>query len=153
MMRKNSAITFIELLVVIIIIGILGAVSIPQFRKTFDDFALNNFGRDIYYLCRYLQASAISQAKIHLLKISKDTPSGRFNAFYQTEGEQALIAVEGRFGKSYLAPENVMVTSEKSEIYFYPDGSLSEAEITFENNHGHKLSLGLNGASGGIKIK
>lgn len=151
-MRKNSAVTFIELLVVIIIIGILVGISIPQLRKTFDNFQLDNFAKDIYYLCQYLQASAISQGKVYSLNINP--AEGALQAFYK-DGNNNLQQAEGRFGKIYMAPRGVILSSLKDVliIYFYPDGSTSEIEITFENNHGHKVSLKAKGASGGIKIE
>lgn len=164
-MRKSSAITFIELLVVIIIIGILAGVSIPQFRKTFDNFELENFVKDIYYLSRYLQSSAISQGKIYRLNIDKDKNPIEFNATYQIktdQGETMYQAVEGRFGKSYQAPQEVTISTTPQDIkniYFYPDGSvktegdIDNIAITLKNRYHKEISLSIQGAAGDIKIQ
>lgn len=152
---RTKALTFIELLIVIVIIGILVGISIPQFRKTFDNFELENFVKDIYYLSRYLQASAISQAKIHYLNIAR--AEGKFWATYKVEDE--FKNIEGRFGKIYMAPKGVIISidqahqPEKEGIYFYPDGSIDEIKIDFENRHNHKVSLIIQGAVGDIKIQ
>lgn len=155
-MRRLGAVTFIELLVVIIIIGILASVSIPNFRKTLDNLVLENFVKDIYYLTRYLQTSAISQGNIHCLNINKEKTPVEFWATYQSEnerGEKAFRAVIGKFGKIHQAPEDVVISADKTDIYFYPDGSINETTINFENRYNHKISLIIKGASGVIKIE
>lgn len=151
-MRNNNAVTFVELLVVIIIIAILAGVSIPQLRKTLDNFELDNFAKNIYYLCHYLQASAISQGTIYGLNIS---PGNRvLNARYKDQNQE-FQKLEGRFRKEYNLPARVIILNptEDKTLYFYPDGSTSEIEITFKNNYGHKVSLTAKGASGGVKIE
>ncbi len=157
---KTKGLTFIEIFVVIIIISILAGVSIPQFRKTYGNFVLDNSVKDIYYLCQFLQSSAISQAKIHLLKINKDVSPVQFNASYQVENEdggKSDKAVEGRFGRTYTAPEGVIVYSteppNKTDVYFYPDGSTDGITVVFRNRYDKQISLIIKGASGGIKIE
>lgn len=151
----NKAITFLELLIVIAIIGILSVSIIPAFRNTVSNFALEGFAKDIYFLCRYLQASAVTNSKIYCLNI--DTLEGKFWATYQVGDEYRGIG--GRFGKIYLAPANTSISVTFPEpldipkIYFYPDGAADEAVINFENNHNHKVTLATQGESGGIKIQ
>lgn len=151
----GNAFTFIELLIVVIVIGILIGVSIPQFRKTFDNFELENFVKDIYYLSRYLQGRAIGEEKICCLNIALEKKE--LWATYKGEGE--FKKIEGKFGKNYKFPERVNVTlnpmgqSEITSIYFYPDGSIDRITITFENRHKKQVSLIVKGAAGVIQIQ
>jgi len=148
--KTKKAITFIELVIVITIIGILIGISIPQFKKTFDNFELENFVKDIYYLSRYLQASAISQGKIHYLNI--DPGEGRFWATYKENAE--FKKIQGKFGNIYKTPKEVIISTDKAGIYFYPDGSMDEITIKFMNRqYKNKISLIAKGASGDIKIQ
>ena len=151
-MIKIKALTFIELLLVIIIIGILTGVSIPQLRKAFDNFALENFAKDIYYLSRYLQGSAIAGGKIYYLNINKD--KGEFQATYKEENE--FKNIQGRFGKIYKALDGIIVSLEPSErtgVYFYPDGSMDKIRITLENQYKKQLSIITKGVAGEIQIQ
>ena len=149
---RPRAITFVELLIVIIIVGILTGVSVPGFKKTFDNLELENFVKDIYYLSRYLQGGAIGQGKIYCLKIDKD--KGEFQATYRQDSEFKNLG--GRFGKIYKAPAGITVSvnpPDATGTYFYPDGSVDKITITFVNQHKTEVSLIIKGAAGEIQIK
>lgn len=154
--KSNAAFTFIELLIVIIIIGILLGLSMPQLRRSFDNLELDNFVKNLYYLAQYLEASAISQGKIHCLNILQE--EGRFWATYRENNADEFKRIAGRFGNEYKAPAGINVNisginpKDIASVYFYPDGSTSAVTIDFQNKHNQKASLVSKGAAGGIKI-
>jgi len=141
---------------VIIIIGVLVGVALPQFRKTFDNLELENFTKDIYYLTGYLRESAISQGKVYCLNFASERKE--FQVTYRKEG--AFEALKGKFGKIYIVPQGVTIfidspegAQETKSIYFYPDGSIDKATIIFENRYGRRISLIIPGAGGEIKVQ
>lgn len=149
---NKSSLTFIELLLVVVIISILVTLSIPQFRKTFDNLELESFVKDIYYLSRYLQASSISQAKIHCLNINLQ--EAKLWANYKEENE--LKQIEGKLGKIFAAPPGIIISldpADKTSVYFYPDGNIDKITITFENKYKKQVSLVTQGVTGDIKIQ
>jgi len=154
MQREHSgAFTFIELLIVIAIVAVLAAVSTPQLRNTFDNFELESFAKDIFYLSRYLQESAISQGKVHVLDIILNEKI--LQAHVQKAQEQ-FMPITGRFGKQYTVPKSVEMALEPQgleRVYFYPDGHTDEAVIRFTNRHKKQLSLLIKGAGGAIQIQ
>ncbi len=149
----QSALTFIELIVIVFILSALIALSIPQFRKTGSYYKLDNFTKNIYFLCNYLQSASISETKQHSLNFLANT--GEFKSFYLNEDGQ-WQATKGRFTGSYKTPEGITLEIdpiEKETILFYPDGSIDNVVIVFKDEFGHKRSLNISGLTGDIKIK
>lgn len=149
---SNKAITFLELLIVITIIGILFSVTVVRLKPVSDNLELDNFVKDLYYLSRYLQACSIRDTEIYYLKFDKGNWS--FQALRKDKEE--LKNIEGRFGKIYQAPAQISIATtpfDISGVYFYPDASTDKMIIAFENKHGKKVSLNFKGAAGEIKIE
>ncbi|MCX5658004.1 MAG: hypothetical protein NTZ48_07310 [Candidatus Omnitrophica bacterium] len=86
---------------------------------------MENFARNIYYLCLYLQDTATKHGSAYCLNINSN--AGQLqgvpadNAFVHT--------LDGRFGKIYQAPSGVTVASEKTGVCFYPDASADDINI------------------------
>lgn len=148
------AITFIELLVVVIILSVFIGVSAPQFRKSFEGFEAENFIKNIYYLASYLQNSAISQGRIYCLNIAPG--EGKFWVTNKI-GDRFEPSKE-RFTKASQAPGGLKISfvpdkAEQASIYFYPDGSVEQITIAFEDKYSKKVYLDIKGTMGGIKIR
>lgn len=148
----KRALTFVELLLVIAIIGVMTAVAVPQIKKTLESYELENFVKDIYYLTYYLQSDAISLGKIHRLNINKD--SGEFQADYRDNSQ--FVNLKGRHGKVFKAPQDITISVEPAErrfVFFYPDGSTDKVSINFTGRNKNKISLVIQGAMNEIKIQ
>jgi prepilin-type N-terminal cleavage/methylation domain-containing protein len=151
--KKYKAFTFIELLIVIIITGILAAVAIPRFERTYAGFELNNFVKDISYLTRYLQQASVSSAKVYRLDIVEKEPA-QLKAFYKADS--GFLAIAGKFGKLYKSGRiniSTVEPADKTSIFFYPDASIDSATIIFKNKYNQEVSLVIKGASSAIQIK
>lgn len=154
----RDAVTFIELLIVILIVTSLAVMAIPQFRKAFEGFELNNLTKEICYLSQYLKEDAISRGKIYCLNMDTSKQPAEFYATYQnSEVSQEWARIEGRFGKTYTAPAGITVVSiepaDKKNIYFYPDGSCDTVTVVFQNKAKEQSTLVVKGATGAIQIK
>ena len=105
----RNAYTLIELLVVVLIIGILVGSVIPQLKQATSGLELEGFAKDAYYLCKYLQASAISTGRLYCLNIAPENLE--LTATFEEKKGLSLAMegfkpIEGRFAKTYYAPKD-----------------------------------------------
>lgn len=148
MIPSNKGFTFIELVIVVVILGVLSATAIPGLRQGFENARLEGCTQDLYYLCRYLQESATAGRGLFRLQVSPE----RKKLWASFKEKDEFKAVEGRFGRIYPIPEGINLSCEALEIYFYPDGTTDSAIFDFENAYRKKLSIILYGANGEIKV-
>ncbi|MFA5337804.1 MAG: prepilin-type N-terminal cleavage/methylation domain-containing protein [Candidatus Omnitrophota bacterium] len=155
--RRTKGFTFIELLIVILIIGILSGVVMPNLKVTHSNFKLDSFAKDIYYLTKYMQVSAISYSRIYRLDIAQEQGDNAvFLAKYKNKNGE-FIPVEKRFAKAYKLPQDTLISStipaDRTSIFFYPDGSMDSTTIVFKNQFGKEISLILKRTGTAIQIK
>ncbi|MCX5715093.1 MAG: hypothetical protein NT033_09940 [Candidatus Omnitrophica bacterium] len=131
------AITFLELLFVIVIIGILSSVAIGGFRKAFGRFQLENSAGELASLMNFLSQRAIVERRAIYLNIDS-----RANSCQALE-------------KVYNLPRGLSISSdiEGNRIVFYPDGSIDDSTVTLRQDSGEAVNLTTRGVLGGVKIQ
>lgn len=149
---SKKSFTFLELMVIILIMGILLGVSLPHFKKVSENFGFENFIKNIYFLTLHLQSRAIADSKIYYLEIKKNTLE--FQP-YLLNGDEYVKLSAGVFGKIQRAPLGTSLLEDPRDIpglHFYPDGSCDSATLTFKNNNDQKTSLFIKGMTGEIQL-
>lgn len=138
---RTKGFTFVELLLVIIVIGILLAISLPNIRKTFNNLSLDNFSRELQAFMNYLHERSVVEEKIIYLNLDND----KKEIWAQIQDEQSQL-------KTLVLPDGMKIESEKKQILFYPDGSIDNATIEVVNLDKQKVSLTTKGVFGGVKL-
>jgi len=147
--KTRNAFTFIELLIVVAIIGVLVAVSFPTFRNNYNNMQLNTFSRELQGFMNYLQERAIVERKIIYLNIDKENKE-----YWAGTGN---IDAQVRL-KTYHIPEEINFEIQMPQIAFFPDGSIKngsidKVEIKLTNRNNQSINLTSEGVFNGVKVK
>lgn len=117
-MRSERGVTLLEVLMLIVIIGILTAVTMPRIGST-DGQAARTTARQIITDMRYARGLAVSACKDHIVRFS---PTGGAHTEY------TILCVEGateeQVGQTRQIREQVTCTGP-DEFTFYPIGNVS----------------------------
>ena len=159
-----SAFTLIELMTVIVIIGIMTALIIPEMRGTFEDALLRSTSRDLVNVFELASSRAISLNQLHRVRL--DTATGKYLVERRIRsGTQEeflpLKDISGCTGEldkrltiEVRRPDEVAtetgiaaaqpVQNETEAISFYPDGTADAATVTLQDRDGFRLGMRLN---------
>jgi type II secretion system protein H len=143
--------SFIELLVVIVIIGVFAAVAVPRLKITYERFEFENFSKNIYYLTQYLQNSAVVEKNVHYLYIDKE--KAEFVAKRLVNNE--VLVLEGRFAKILKAPGGTSVSTEPEVEYicFFPNGKIDGLSIILRDRYGKNIIINTKNINHEIQIQ
>lgn len=147
----KAAFTFIELIIVCLIMGILIGVAMPQIKNAWDNLALENFAKGLYTRCAWLQANAIAETRIYYLGIEKE--GSEFIGYILDDNQYYKLS--GRLGEALQLPFGARVLGPVSiaGIHFYPDGSSDPVNLTFESRRQNKVAFIVKGVSGEISVQ
>lgn len=82
--RVTSGFTLIELIVVIVLMGILAAMIIPEMRGTYGDAVLRAGGRELADVCSIASSRAVSFNQVH--RVHVDPATRRFRVERRVRG-------------------------------------------------------------------
>lgn len=123
----HSAITLVELLVVLAIIGLILGMSVPGFTGYSQRLRLNTSARQLVGLLSLARSTAISSHEEHAVEV--DAEEGQVRVVNQVSGE----ALE----KVLRLPESVEITmtiggeaAQESRIVFRPTGGLGGRSVS-----------------------
>jgi len=136
--KQNNGFTLIEILLVIIIIGIVLGLAVPNFSKGYSRFQLDKTADDLLECSRWAQAMAIGQERAYALSFSEDHRSyGLVRAKINDEingqinedlDQDSFEPVKGALGRMHTIPATVTLDAQ-DRIEFYPDGTIDQATI------------------------
>ena len=132
MMRRQNAragLTLIELTLVTLLLLVIVGLSIPTFKKTFQNLSAKDAAFNISKLINYGQEMAVLQRKN--FKMAFDFEKGTYRLFELDDSAKPPVykKAPSRFGKLYNVPQGLTIRGEKKEMVFYPDGHCDSIKI------------------------
>ena len=132
-LRENSGFKLIELMLVLALMGTVGALAMPMFRRALDrvtaDSMLDDF-RDALATARSSAIAARRPTRVHL-----DPLTGRWEALIWRPEEKAFAAFGGRRRSGHF-PKDLAYDASTDSFVFYPDGSAEACELTVRTSRG-----------------
>lgn len=175
-----SAFTLIELMVVMVLIGIMTAMILPEMKGTYQDALLRSTSRELVSMCGLASSHAVSVNQAHRLRLDRKTghysierrgsdrgSAGRFVAAGDVPGGEGQldnrISVEihqsGDDPAEAADQQSSQGLSQSAElerrgdgITFYPDGTADASEIVLRDREGFRLALRINPVTARVRI-
>ena len=175
--RGRTGFTLMELMVVIVIIGIMTAMMIPEMKGTFQDALLRSTSRELINVFDLAYSRAVSLNQLRRVRL--DEKSGRYLVEKQVveNGQENFVPaddVPGNKGEldSRIAVEfhppgeissDASTETEASDsgnalpvggvaISFYPDGTADGGDITLRDREGFRLMLHINPVTASVHV-
>ncbi len=176
-LRRPTGFTLIELMVVIII-GIVSALVLPEMRGTYEEALLRSSSRRLMDAFTLAYSRAVTFNERYYVRLDRQTghyvveKSGRLNRaaergsrhgrFPGGEGElDPRISVEIRkageprldnASEAAFTNSSLEALAPRDAITFYPDGTADEAEIRLRDRQGFRLALRINRTTARVRI-
>ena len=177
---RRRGFTLIEMMVVIVLIGIMTAMIIPEMKGTYEDALLRSTSRELINVFNAAYSHAVSVNQV--LRVRLDRKSGRYSIekrvreagresnFVPThdvsggEGElDTRISIEIRKSgdgsanasgerSAQVREDNSRVQERDEGITFYPDGTAEAGEIVLRDRDGFRIALRINPVTARVHI-
>ena len=131
--RRQEAFTLIEIILVVLILGVVVGMAVPNFSRTYSTFQLKQFTEDLVYLMRYAQSRAITNNRE--IRLEFDPEFLQYWLTQQKEGEErgagdpVFERFTGRYGRIFKVPPELRIKTGMNTVSFYPDGTIARARM------------------------
>lgn len=167
-----------ELMVVLVLIGIMTAMILPEMKGTYEEALLSSTGRQLADVLGIAYSRAVTVHQPHRVRLDKIThrysierrvhESHGQSSFAPVQdlpgGEGAMdarISIELRKpGEDFSDPSDSLLASKEElasrdadeAIVFYPDGTADAREIQLKDRDGFRLVLRINPTTARVQI-
>jgi prepilin-type N-terminal cleavage/methylation domain-containing protein len=168
--RTAGAFTLVELMTVMVLIGILTALMLPDMRGTFEAALLRSTARDLVNVFELASSRAISLHE-HL-RVRIDPAEGRYGIERQVRdgAREGFMPLKDVLGSQGLLDKRIQVRvasasdepgglrseiepfrgESDSAVSFYPDGTAEAVKILLKDRAGFRLGLRINPITGRV---
>jgi Tfp pilus assembly protein FimT len=168
-------------MVVVVLIGVMTAMIVPEMKGTFEEALLHATGRQLISACNLAYSQAVSGSRLHQLRLdlkngryelerasSEPDQASRFVPLRNVPGaegpldkrihievqgpEDQAAASQTEPGESDQDAEQREAAADPNTIAFYPDGTAAKKEILLRDREGFRLVLRINPTTARVRI-
>ena len=173
--HSSPAFTLIELMVVIVLIGVLTAMILPEMKGTYGDALLRSTSRELVSVCDLASSHAVSINQPLVLRFEPKTgrysvePLSRRRSSPPREIPGGQGQLDTRISIDFHPPQDQPgetpvpeptpapasepeAVAENQGITFYPDGTADAVEILLRDQDGFRLALRINPVTARVRI-
>jgi type II secretion system protein H len=174
---RLSAFTLMELMVVLVLIGIMTAMILPEMKGTFEDALLRSSARKLVDVFSLTSSQAVSRNQLHRVRL--DPGTGRYLVERRRfeKGQEDFVPlpdlpgsdgeVDSRISIEILKPGETPSeapreagaaglegerSAQGTTFAFYPDGTADAGGILLRDRQGFQLALRLNPTTAHVSI-
>ena len=177
---RRRGFTLIELMIVIILIGIVTALIIPEMRGTYEEVLLRSTSRELVSVLNLASSRAVSLNQLHRVRL--DPKSGRYlieRQAGQEERGRGFVPVRDVPGSRGELDPRIVIEIRKSTgdspaepgvgsspdgepdrprpdggdtIAFYSDGTADASEVRLRDRDGFRLALRINPVTARVRL-
>jgi len=164
----HSGFTLLELMIVIILIGVVTAVVLPEMRGTYEDMLLRSTSRKILDLSALASSRAVTTGKEQQIKFdtvhasydlgeAKSSMGGGFASerSFEKGNWDTRIVLELRRSKLEPSPGDEIEEKPKNKpdvLSFFSDGTADAKEIRLHDRQGVGITLKMNATTARFRI-
>jgi type II secretion system protein H len=170
--KGESAFTLIELMTVLVLIGIMTAMIIPEMRGTFEDALLRSTSRDLVNAFEIASSRAITLNQS--VRVQLNTSDGHYltERRVHEDSQEVFVPLKGVTGTEGQLDKRISIqvgslegesAGSSSEsvpqnngqtwaIAFNPDGTSDAAQILLQDRAGFRLALRINPITSRVSI-
>jgi len=145
----KKAFTLIEVTLVSVIILILITLSMPLFRRTYEDLKITSCAKDISQIIHFSRERAIFERRNYRIII--DTESNTYQILVHDEEGDGFKPLADRWGRMFHIPKDIEISTDKKQIDFLP-GGVSDSAVICIIRENRTYSIILDGSTGSIKV-
>jgi prepilin-type N-terminal cleavage/methylation domain-containing protein len=128
--RQRSGFSLVELILVVVLLGVLVSLSLPNFRNTYKNVLLDNCSSNMVSLMRYAQSRAIIKRSpirfIYDKTLRSYYLSQQKEAALDSQGKVAFERIANRWGRTFNIPTEIECDADIAPIGFYPNGQIDK---------------------------
>jgi type II secretory pathway pseudopilin PulG len=148
---RSRAFTFIELILVILLVAVIVSLAVPLLSRTHDRMQVESVGLNIKKLLLYGRERALSSGSRYRMVFDSDLRGYELEAEADVSvGGRAFTGLEGRIGGPRRIPDGIETEASTNEVVIHPDGTIDEVVLRVIGRSGNAYVLTTTGTTGRV---